>query len=218
MESDGVRVYELAKELGVPSKTVLAKLGSLGYSVRSSSVQLEDAVVDVLRGQREAPISQKHVGAETEFKCGCCKLVQKPHLNHLGIRDRICAGCLSHQGDADSAQAKRAQQHEAMLRERLKAAKDAANLAYAARNEYREKMRSAYSSRERAASYLSKINNLHELRPSGACSCGVKKGCKTAALIYEPWVQQMIHKIDRIEADRRRERELDPINDWDDEP
>ena len=36
-----VRVYELAKELGVESKTVLAKLAELGEFVRSASSTVE---------------------------------------------------------------------------------------------------------------------------------------------------------------------------------
>jgi hypothetical protein len=38
-----VRVYELAKELGIESKTVMAKLNELGEFVRSASSTVDDA-------------------------------------------------------------------------------------------------------------------------------------------------------------------------------
>ena len=44
-----VRVYELAKELGVPSKEVLAKLSELGEFVKSASSTVEPPVVRKLK-------------------------------------------------------------------------------------------------------------------------------------------------------------------------
>jgi translation initiation factor IF-2 len=44
-----VRVYELAKELGVESKAVMAKLNELGEVVRSASSTVEPPVVRKLR-------------------------------------------------------------------------------------------------------------------------------------------------------------------------
>ena len=44
-----VRVYELAKELGVESKVVLAKLQEMGEFVRSASSTVEPPVVRRLR-------------------------------------------------------------------------------------------------------------------------------------------------------------------------
>ena len=44
-----VRVYELAKELGIESKTMMTKLGELGEFVRSASSTIEPPVVRKLR-------------------------------------------------------------------------------------------------------------------------------------------------------------------------
>ncbi|NKY12489.1 translation initiation factor IF-2 N-terminal domain-containing protein, partial [Cellulomonas hominis] len=44
-----VRVYELAKELGVDSKTLMTKLNELGEFVRSASSTIEPPVVRKLR-------------------------------------------------------------------------------------------------------------------------------------------------------------------------
>lgn len=46
-----VRVHELAKQLGVSSKDVLAKLQELGYFVKSASSTVSDEAVAALRDQ-----------------------------------------------------------------------------------------------------------------------------------------------------------------------
>ena len=53
-----VRVYELAKELGVESKALMAKLGELGEFVRSASSTIEPPVVRKLRDIYPAPSEQ----------------------------------------------------------------------------------------------------------------------------------------------------------------
>ena len=50
-----VRVYELAKELGIESKVVMAKLNELGEFVRSASSTVEPPVVRKLRELYPAP-------------------------------------------------------------------------------------------------------------------------------------------------------------------
>ena len=49
-----VRVYELAKELGVESKVVMTKLQEIGEFVRSASSTVEPPVVRKLREQLNA--------------------------------------------------------------------------------------------------------------------------------------------------------------------
>lgn len=63
-----VRVYELAKELGVDSKALMAKLGELGEFVRSASSTIEAPVVRKLRdaypakpAEAPAPADRKSV-------------------------------------------------------------------------------------------------------------------------------------------------------------
>jgi translation initiation factor IF-2 len=58
-----VRVYELAKELGVESKTVLTTLGDMGEFVRSASSTVEAPVVRRLREKlASAPAPAKKPG------------------------------------------------------------------------------------------------------------------------------------------------------------
>ncbi|HEX8972946.1 translation initiation factor IF-2 N-terminal domain-containing protein, partial [Oryzihumus sp.] len=52
-----VRVYELAKELGVDSKTIMTKLNELGEFVRSPSSTIEPPVVRKLRDTYPAATS-----------------------------------------------------------------------------------------------------------------------------------------------------------------
>ena len=54
-----VRVYELAKELGVESKVVLAKLAELGEFVRSASSTVEPPVARRLKEAMQ--IGRAHV-------------------------------------------------------------------------------------------------------------------------------------------------------------
>src|SRR5699024_4746963 len=54
-----VRVYELARELGVQSKVVLAKLNDLGEFVKSPSSTIEAPVVRKLREAFPAPEETK---------------------------------------------------------------------------------------------------------------------------------------------------------------
>ncbi|URN17810.1 translation initiation factor IF-2 N-terminal domain-containing protein, partial [Streptomyces sudanensis] len=62
-----VRVYELAKEFGVESKVVMAKLQELGEFVRSASSTIEAPVVrkltDALQGPGSAGKSAAKPGA-----------------------------------------------------------------------------------------------------------------------------------------------------------
>ena len=49
-----LRVYELAKELGVDSKTIMTKLTDMGEFVRSASSTIEPPVVRKLRDEYPA--------------------------------------------------------------------------------------------------------------------------------------------------------------------
>ena len=52
-----VRVYELAKEFGVESKVILAKLADLGEFVRSASSTVEPPVIRKLREAMPPPVA-----------------------------------------------------------------------------------------------------------------------------------------------------------------
>lgn len=58
-----VRVYELAKELGVTSKVMMAKLNDMGEFVRSASSTIEPPVVRRLRDEFPAGGAKKAAAA-----------------------------------------------------------------------------------------------------------------------------------------------------------
>ncbi|MCC3772147.1 translation initiation factor IF-2 N-terminal domain-containing protein, partial [Streptomyces sp. UNOC14_S4] len=59
-----VRVYELAKEFGVESKVVMAKLQELGEFVRSASSTIEAPVVRKLTDALQGPGGNAKPGAK----------------------------------------------------------------------------------------------------------------------------------------------------------
>ena len=63
-----VRVYELAKEFGVESKAVMAKLQEMGEFVRSASSTIEAPVV---RRLKEAFAAQQPEGAGRQRSAAC---------------------------------------------------------------------------------------------------------------------------------------------------
>ncbi|MBF0291645.1 MAG: translation initiation factor IF-2 N-terminal domain-containing protein, partial [Nitrospinae bacterium] len=50
----GVRIYDLANDLGVPSKTLVDFLGKMGYPVKSHSSTIDNNLADRLRRQAQA--------------------------------------------------------------------------------------------------------------------------------------------------------------------
>jgi hypothetical protein len=90
---------------------------------------------------------------------------------------------------------KRAQDHEALLRERIGAADTYARTAEARVNKFRERTAAALGSRERSVQVLRDVAELHTLRPRDGCSCGRAGQCQTANRINARWVQDMINRL-----------------------
>ncbi|MBO0829762.1 MAG: translation initiation factor IF-2 N-terminal domain-containing protein, partial [Streptosporangiales bacterium] len=73
-----VRVYELAKELGVSSKTVLAKLQDMGEFVRSASSTIEAPVVRRVREAMPASDGAAKKSTKQAKKAPAKKAAPKP--------------------------------------------------------------------------------------------------------------------------------------------
>ena len=73
-----VRVYELAKELGVESKDVLAKLQELGEFVRSASSTIEATVARRLKEAMPAAPGKAPANKATAKKAPAAKAPQVP--------------------------------------------------------------------------------------------------------------------------------------------
>lgn len=105
-----------------------------------------------------------------------------------------CQDCRYHQGSAPEQELKRHQDHEPKLRHALEAAAAYAVKAEKQVAESRERVSSALHSRDRAIAKLSQVQDLHTLKPDGACTCGIKKDCRTAAALYERWLQSQLQR------------------------
>lgn len=216
-----MRVYELARELNVESREVLRASVAIRLGLRSSSSTMTEQQVQTLReairnglGASRPTSPWPGQGAESpsdwmDIVCECCDLPQR--VKTIDGTPTMCGPCIEHRGADQRTEVRRAQEHEAMLRGRLKAARSAANEAYEARDNYKEKMHGAYRSREHAVRQLQQINDLHVQTPSGLCSCGKRQGCKTADIIYRPWCQDMIRRLDA--ADQQREADEEALVD-----
>lgn len=59
---------------------------------------------------------------DTDFMdCPCCQLKQRKAIDYTGITAAVCAKCTYHQGEQEVMRLKRAESHEAILRERMDA-------------------------------------------------------------------------------------------------
>lgn len=137
------------------------------------------------------------------INCECCGVPQRATFIPGEPDPTRCAICWEHRG-VNQVQ-DRALAHEVILRRRLEAARAWADDQCAERDHYREKMHHAYRARERALRLVARVRNLHSLNGRGACSCGLKRGCRVAELLQEPWVSRQLAIIERIDAQRDAE-------------
>lgn len=81
-----VRVYELAKDLGMDSKEVLAKLQEMGEFVRSASSTVEAPVVRKMLEKYPVvakPADAKPAKKAPAKKAAAKKLLQRKQMQHL---------------------------------------------------------------------------------------------------------------------------------------
>jgi hypothetical protein len=127
-------------------------------------------------------------------ECICCELKQRlPDRIGETERDRICSTCRTHPGPRLAL--KRAQDHEALLRDRIGAADGYARRAEVQVNKFRERTASALESRDRAVQVLRDLSVLHTLRPGDGCTCGRTGQCETANRLNARWVQDRINRL-----------------------
>jgi len=79
IDLSGVRIYDLANDLGVPSKTLVEFLGKMGYPVKSHSSTIDNNLADRLRRQAQAQniIGTKPKKAKKVFKVKKAKRPKK---------------------------------------------------------------------------------------------------------------------------------------------
>ena len=89
-----VRVYELAKELNVESKAVMAKLQEFGEFVRSASSTIEAPVVRKLRESFPAPAADAAPAASTDASTSTAPRPRPSPKAAAAHRHLHCAACV----------------------------------------------------------------------------------------------------------------------------
>jgi hypothetical protein len=140
--------------------------------------------------------------------CACCGLDQTVSVEHRDREQTIwCIRCAGHRGETIEIVAVREAEHAAMFKRALLDAQDDTLLARGERDFFRDKMQTAYTSREELVRVLSRIDDVHHLRGS-RCACG-RRGCRVVRLLSDPRVIRLIRSYDE---ERRTLRELHNAN------
>jgi hypothetical protein len=124
--------------------------------------------------------------------------------------------CENHQGETLTMVARREAEHATMLRHALHEAQDDVLLARRERDHVRDRMKSAYDSRELLVGVLSRIEDLHHARGKG-CSCG-KRRCRVIDVLSDPRVSRLIRSYDEERRTLRQLRDANPemwADSWD---
>lgn len=140
------------------------------------------------------------------INCECCGVPQRATFIPGEPDPTRCGICWQHR--AVNQVEERALAHEVILRERLERARSYADEQRTQRDRYEEKVHHAYGARERALRLVARVRDLHALNGRGACSCGLKRGCRVAELLQEPWVSRQLAISERIDAEPRAELRL----------
>lgn len=170
------------------------------------------------------------------YVCECCGLtypILRPISSNIEARmhqpntaPTRCARCAPHrQTDAD-ALIQRAEDHAQWYWDHSQKAVNAARRmrhevdeAEAKASDAKDRMVSAYRSRDHGTRLMKKIADLHAPAQRG-CSCGKRPDCATAKIIDQGWVQERIRDLDRRdERERQRARQYgdDYMYDYDDD-
>lgn len=145
--------------------------------------------------------------------CQCCDLpyTVQDVVDLDGDRKRpstFCSICRAHQGESSDQVARYNSDHAQMFFDALEVARSYAVRAQGEKDMAYEKMRASFSSRDRSVRFLQRIASLHQMKPNGACSCGMMRGCRTAELLGESWPQEMMLRLDKKDEQERIEREM----------
>ena len=149
--------------------------------------------------------------------CACCGLEQHALVDSVRPLPTLwCMRCEGHQGDTLTMVARREADHVALYRHALHDAQDDVLLARRERDHVRDRMKSAYDSREMLVGILSRIEDLHHPRGKG-CSCG-KRRCRVIDVLSYPRVSRLIRSYDEERRTLRELREANPdmwADSWD---
>jgi hypothetical protein len=135
--------------------------------------------------------------------CDCCTLkfpaMDRADMYNVtgenaprNLKRLLCTECLYHQGESTEQQLKRYKDHEPKLLEARDAAAAWAEKAERKIADSREQVASALRSRELALQMLREVQDIHTMRPDGGCTCGIKKDCRTANVLFNRRIQPLL--------------------------
>lgn len=215
-----IAVFELARELHVRPLAIIQSAQRLKINVLRAAATLTAGQAERIRydvkangrpvGLVTAPAPALKAPVQRAATCECCRL----HFMYSAYENqpRWCAHCVSHHPGADDdvdRQIARLTDHEARMREKCDAATKAAN-------DYEQRMKDAYSSRQKWKRALVEIVVWHEQTEELSCACGAPRWpCMTLRLLEDS--NRGIHRA--VEAltglsPEALERELNKHEPW----
>lgn len=137
---------------------------------------------------------------DSTVECECCELtVPERHAGPITVAGLVrgwrCRMCNDHQGDA----LRKAQDHEYELRVRWGETADELIQTQYKADDYRDKMKAAYRSRDSVLTEMERLGQLHRATDDG-CSCGKKRKCETQDIVHADWVTELIARMHRHNA------------------
>jgi hypothetical protein len=218
-----LRVFELARELGVTILVIIQVAERLQLPVRRGVAELSPRQEQLIRievdrgGWRD---KRRRAEPEPEWSnnprpypryatCECCGL----HFTYVGFKKQDwCEHCTDHyeiENESANRTINRLTDHEQRLRARL-------NYASGKATEFEAKMKSAYESRQKWKAALAEIAVGHEPTESGKCTCGASESpCATMRLL-EYSNKGIARQVERLTGLSREEldRELYRDEPW----
>ncbi len=136
--------------------------------------------------------------------CKCCQLRPVAHLSATAwetyVEPEFCRECIEHQGDL----ARKAGDHESLLRARLADVLQSRQEARNKASEYLGQMNEMRRRERRMLEMLSLIAYEHQRDTVRGCRCG-DANCETQKALGSPWLSEpLIHYESQQEAIRRR--------------
>lgn len=133
------------------------------------------------------------------FTCSCCRvphaITVRPTEFNGYAEQTLCRECIEHRGADDRMRTKRAEHHEALMRERWQEARAAATKMQQQRD-------GAFEARNGAVRVLERLRGLHGyVGTRGACACGARN-CKTLDILEDRRVRRWIQKLRAHEYSR----------------
>lgn len=142
------------------------------------------------------------------IRCRCCGLDQAAPPTEDGKSVSTCSRCTGHRSDSDAAVAVREADHAAMYKHAMINAQDDLVLACGERDFYRQKMQTAYNTRQLLVETLAQVDQVHHLR-GRRCACG-RPGCRIPALLGDPRIARLVRSFDEQQRTLRELRNANP--------